>query len=111
MNTKLSAALVIAAVLAVAGCSSTSTPTSNVTTFPPTIPTLRDVVIQAGCTEYTPATEVGTKDGGTCKVGGHDLYIYTFGDDSARDNWLKAAKAAGALGSFQQGTSWVIQTL
>jgi len=31
--------------------------------------------------------------------------------DTARDNWLKIAKPAGALGSFEQGTSWIIQTM
>ena len=113
MHTKLSAALVIAAVMAVAGCSSTSTPTSDTTTHPPTGSTIQQLASQAGCADApTPSSEVGTKDGAKCtNAAGHDLYLYTFADDSARDNWLKVGKAAGALGSFQQGTSWVIQTL
>ena len=101
-----------AAVLALTGCSSsTPAPRTDITTFAPTLPSLETVATQAGCTEYTPSAEVGTTAGATCTVGGHELYVYTFGDDSARDSWLKVAKSAGALGTFQSGTSWVIQTL
>ena len=81
------------------------------TTYPPTVWTLQVVAQHARCVTMTPTTEIGTKDAATCTVNGHDLYLYTFADDAARDNWLKVGKAAGALGSFQEGTSWVIQTL
>lgn len=119
MNGKLSTALAAAAVLALAGCSSSTTSAASSTPTPsPTTSaqagylTMTQVAREAGCTDsYTPSSEVGTKDGGTCTVNGHEVYFYTFADDSARDNWLKAAKAASALGSFQQGSSWVIQSL
>jgi len=94
-------ALVILAA-ALAGCSS-SAPL-----------TLAQVATKAGCVypnTPTPGTEVGTKEAAKCTKDGHDLYLYTFADDSARDNWLKLAKNAGALGSFEQGTSWVVQTM
>lgn len=113
MNRKLA---VVATVLLAAGsltaCGS-SAPRTDITTYPTANPplTLRQVAEKAGCSEMTLSAEVGTKEGATCKVGGHDLYLYTFADDSARNAWLKAGKAAGALGSFQQGESWVIQTL
>lgn len=80
-------------------------------TSPPKAMTLRQVADHAGCAQMTPTTEVGTKEAATCTVGGHDLYLYTFADDSARDAWLKVGKAAGALGSFEQGESFVIQTM
>lgn len=94
--------IVIAVILAaaLAGCSS------------PAPLTLAQVATKAGCADTpTPGTGVGTKEAAKCTKDGHDLYLYTFADDSARDNWLKVAKNAGALGSFQQGTSWVIQTM
>ena len=101
------------AALALSGCSTSQAPGSDTTTYPPTVWTLQVVAQHAGCVTMTPTTEIGTKDAATCTVNGHDLYLYlyTFADDSARDNWLKIGKAAGALGSFQEGTSWVIQTL
>jgi len=95
---RIAIAVILAAALA--GCSS------------PAPLTLAQVATKAGCTDTpTPSTEVGTKEAAKCTKDGHDLYLYTFADDSARDNWLKIGKAAGALGSFQEGTSWVIQTL
>jgi len=39
------------------------------------------------------------------------VYLYTFADDSARDNWLKIARGAGAIGTFGVGPAWVIQGL
>jgi hypothetical protein len=108
---KLSALVGAVAVLALAGCSTSKAPTSDMTTYPPTVWTLQVVAQHARCVTMTPTTEIGTKDAATCTVNGHDLYLYTFADDAARDNWLKVGKAAGALGSFQEGTSWVIQTL
>jgi hypothetical protein len=101
----------IVAILALVGCSSSSQLASDTTTYPPTVWTLQVVAQHAGCVTMTPTTEIGTKDAATCTKGGHDLYLYTFADDTARDNWLKIAKAAGALGSFEQGTSWIIQTM
>jgi len=102
--------LTAVAVLALAGCSSSKGTTSAPAGAAPL--TLAQVATKAGCADTpTPSTEVGTKEGAKCTKDGHDLYLYTFADDSARDNWLKVGKAAGALGSFQQGTSWVIQTL
>jgi len=95
---RIAVALIVAAALA--GCSS------------PAPLTLAQVATKAGCADTpTPSKEVGTKDAAKCTKGGHDLYLYTFADDSARDNWLKLAKNAGALGSFEQGTSWVVQTM
>ena len=110
---RLSAAVAAVAVLALAGCSS-STPAGSAPSAPAgDAPlTLAQVATKAGCADTpTPSTEVGTKEGAKCTKGGHDLYLYTFADDSARDNWMKVAKNAGALGSFEQGTSWVIQTM
>jgi hypothetical protein len=100
MSTKLTA-LVAGAVLALAGCGGGEKPL-----------TMEEVVAKAGCSDAKPtAGQVGTKEAAICTKGGHDIYLYTFADDTARDNWLKIAKAAGALGSFAQGTSWVAQTL
>jgi hypothetical protein len=105
-------ALAAITVLALAGCSSAATTKGpNAAPAAPTVMTLAQVATKAGCVTTTPTAEVGTKEGVTCNVGGHDLYVYTFADDSARDNWLKIGKAAGALGTFQSGESWVIQTL
>lgn len=95
---RIAVAVILAAALA--GCSS------------PAPLTLAQVATKAGCEGTpTPGSEVGTKEAAKCTVGGHDVYLYTFADDSARDNWLKIGKSAGAIGSFQQGTSWVIQTM
>jgi hypothetical protein len=93
-------AIAVVILAALAGCSS------------PAPLTLAQVATKAGCEgAATPGAQVGTTGAAKCTKGGHDLYLYTFADDSARDNWLKVAKNAGALGSFQQGTSWVIQTM
>ena len=98
---RIAATLILAASLA--GCSSSAAPAPL---------TLAQVAAKAGCEgATTPGTQTGTKEAAKCTKGGHDLYLYTFADDSARDNWMKLAKNAGALGSFEQGTSWVIQTM
>ena len=110
MNTRLSAAVGAAAILTLAGCSSSTSPGSTTANAPAPL-TIAQVAAKAGCATTTPSSEVGTKDGAMCTVNGHDLYLYTFADNTARDNWLKVGKAAGALGSFHEGTSWVIQTL
>ena len=108
---RLSAAVAAVAVLALAGCSS-STPAGSTSAKAAGPLTMTEVAAKAGCTDSKPGNvQVGTKEAATCTKGGHDLYLYTFADDTARDNWLKIAKAAGALGSFEQGTSWIVQTM
>lgn len=109
--------VIAAAMLALAGCGggTTSSTTSGAATAAgggdkPL--TMTEVEAKAGCTDAKAGdVQVGTKEAAICTVGGHDVYLYTFGDDTARDNWLKIAKSAGALGTFQQGTSWVAQTM
>ena len=94
----------IAAVLALAACSSAA-PAA------PAIASASDLTSKAGCSSSYVAgsTQPGIKDGGKCTVDGVDVYLYTFADDAARDNWLKIASGAGAIGTFGIGPSWVIQ--
>lgn len=47
----------------------------------------------------------------SARADGETVYLYTFADDSARDNWLKIARGAGAIGTFGVGPAWVIQGL
>lgn len=95
---KLAAAAVLA--VALVGCSS------------PTPLTLAQVATKAGCEgATTPGSSAGTKDAAKCTKAGRVVYLYTFADDKARDAWLKVAQGAGALGSFETGTSYVIQTI
>lgn len=102
--------LAAVAVLALAGCSSSKGASSAPAGAAPL--TIAQVATKVGCTDVKAGdVQVGTKEAATCTKAGHDLYLYTFADDSARDNWLKVANAAGALGSFEQGTSWVAQTM
>jgi len=95
----------IAAVLALAACS--STPAA------PAIASASDLASKAGCSSSYVAgsSQPGIKDGGKCTVDGETVYLYTFADDSARDNWLKIARGAGAIGTFGVGPAWVIQGL
>jgi hypothetical protein len=102
-------ALVAVAVLALAGCSTAK----GTTAAPEATPlTIAQVAAKVGCADVKAGDlQVGTKEAATCTKAGHTLYLYTFADDSARDGWMKVAKGAGALGSFEQGTSWVAQTM
>ena len=108
MNARLSASLLAVAVFGVAGCSSSVSAGSVVSAVAPLSPV--QVATNAGCTGIGPITNIGTIKGVSCTLSGHDVYVFTFVDDIARDNWLKTAKAAGATGSFQQGPRWIIQT-
>lgn len=109
MNAKLSTALVIAAVLAVAGCSSTATPAPTTTTAPPGNLTVQQVATQVGCGATAPAeTQIYTLDAATCYLGDKTLYIYTFSSDKLRDQWLTVARSFG--GQYQVGAGWVVQT-
>jgi ABC-type Fe3+-hydroxamate transport system substrate-binding protein len=106
-------ALTAVATLALAGCSS-STPAGSASASAASDKplTMTEVEAKVGCTDVKSGdVQVGTKEAAICTVDGHDVYLYTFGDDAARDGWLKVAKAAGALGTFAQGTSWVAQTM
>jgi len=103
-------ALAAVAVLALAGCSTAKGTTAAPADAAPL--TLAQVATKVGCADMKAGdVQVGTKEAATCTKAGHTLYLYTFADDSARDGWMKVAKAAGALGSFEQGTSWVAQTV
>jgi hypothetical protein len=98
---RLSAALVAVIAVVLTGCGGGDQPL-----------TLKQVAAKAGCSDVKAGElQIYTKEAATCTKGGHDLYIYTFADDGARDNWMKVAKAAGGPGSFAQGTSWIVQTM
>jgi len=96
--------------LLVGGCSSggASAPASAAAAM-----TASDLAGKAGCgSSWKPgSTSPGIKEGGRCQIDGVDVYVYTFADDAARDSWLQIAKGAGAIGTFGQGSSWVIQGL
>lgn len=116
MNARLNAALVAFVALALAGCSSSTPAAKGTAARTATVMdeplTMKEVAAKAGCSDLKEGNvQIYTKEAAICTKGGHDLYLYTFADDAARDNWLKVGKAAGAPGSFQQGTSWVIQTM
>jgi hypothetical protein len=64
--------------------------------------TVQQMATRLGCTYEGGSTEVYVKEGGPC--GGWTLY--TFGDNTARDNWVKAAKGFG--GNFLEGDRWVV---
>lgn len=77
----------------------------------PSIASASELASKAGCSSsfVADSSQPGIKDGGKCTVEGVDVYLYTFADDTARDNWLKIAKGAGAIGTFGVGPAWVIQ--
>ena len=101
MNIPTRIALSILTAATLVGCSSTPTPL-----------TMAQVATKAGCDgATTPGSSTGVKEAANCTKAGHKLYLYTFADDKARDSWLKLAQGAGALGSFESGTSYVIQTM
>ena len=104
------AGLTAASVLALAGCGGANTlKTAGGGDKPLTI---KAVAAKVGCVDVNQGNlPLGTKGAAICARGGHFVYLYMFGDDAARDKWLKVAKGAGALGTFQQGTSWVAQTV
>lgn len=60
----------------------------------------RPPAAEAGCNDVKAGdVQLGTKEPAVCTKDGHDLYLYTFADDGARDNWLETAKSFGALRS------------
>jgi hypothetical protein len=74
--------------------------------------TMPDVLAMAGCTDSKQGdVQIYTKEAATCTKDGHDLHLYTFADDAARDSWLKMVTDTGGPGSMVFGTSWVIQTV
>ena len=93
--------LAAVAVLALAGCGGGGAPL-----------TMAEVAAQVGCSDMKAGdVQIYTKEAATCTKGGQDVYLYTFADDGARDNWMKTARAAGGPGTFQQGTSWIAQSI
>jgi predicted small secreted protein len=68
-----------------------------------------DLAKAAGCTGYQkqdPA--LYEQEEGACQINGTDIYVVTFADTAARDNWMKVAKAAGASGFMSEGDKWVL---
>jgi hypothetical protein len=104
------AALTAVTVLGVAGCGGGTT--VKTTLRGEKRLTITEVAARVGCTYMNAGNlPLGAKEAAICVRGGHDVYLYTFGSDTARDSWLKVARGAGALGTFQHGTSWAAQTL
>lgn len=69
-----------------------------------------DLAKAAGCTGYAKGeAQMFTQETGQCQINGTDIYVATFKDGDARDNWMKTAKAAGASGYFGEGATWVLQ--
>jgi hypothetical protein len=71
-----------------------------------------DLAKAASCTGYQKDSEAQmfAQESGTCQIDGKDVYVATFADGAARDNWMKTAKAAGASGFFGEGAKWVLQS-
>jgi hypothetical protein len=49
------------------------------------------------------------QENGECTIDGQTIYVMTFADTNARDQWMKVAKTMGAGGSFADGDLWVLQ--
>lgn len=104
MTTRLSYAAATAALaLLLPGCSSSASSSFN---------SASAIATKIGCTGWTADSppQMYVKEGGQCTIGSATVYVNLFADDAARNNWLKAAKAMGAAGSFAQGERWVIQS-
>lgn len=70
-----------------------------------------DLAKAAGCSGYAKQdAQMYTQESGSCQIDGQDVYIATFADQTARDNYMKVAKAAGASGYFGEGAKWVLQS-
>lgn len=94
----------IGIVLALTACGSGAT-TSGTTSQAPQ--TAADLATKIGCTGYTQSSEeMYVKEGGDCTLNGQTVYVNTYADDTARDQYLEVAKSTG--GTYAQGPKWVI---
>jgi hypothetical protein len=106
--------LIGAAVLALAltGCGgtgeATSPTTTSTTTTAPARLTAADIAHAAGCQGYAADSEVAlfAEQNGPCEIGGNEIYVTTFHDNTLRDQWLEMARMAG--GVFGVGDRWTI---
>lgn len=101
MNTRIGA-LMIAGALSLAGCGGGGGQDYG---------SAAEVAKAAGCGGYEKSeTQMFTQETGSCQIDGKDVYVMTFADEAARDNWMKTAKSAGASGFFGEGAKWVLQS-
>lgn len=69
-----------------------------------------DLAKAASCSGYQKDSEpeMFVQEQGNCQIDGKDVVVYVFADNTARDNWVKVAKAAGASGYIGEGSKWVL---
>lgn len=71
--------------------------------------TLEQLAADIGCTKVDDGGEQAlTRESGSCKLDGEDIYLQTFADGDQQDEWRAMADAAG--GVFVVGDQWVVQT-
>jgi len=96
------APLLLAALLAVGACGGTDKPADD---GPPSLSQLAD---QIGCTNLEPDADlVGVREGGSCRMGGTDLFLYTYTDADQQEAIHDVSRLGG--GVWVVGERWEAQ--
>ena len=68
-----------------------------------------DVAKLIGCSSYNnDQDQLYVADGGTCRLAGHDVFVYYFANNGDRDKWVSTAQQM-AGGNYLVGDRWTAQ--
>lgn len=99
-NRTIIVGLATVAVVGIAGCSNSGTSANAEATTPESVAT------SIGCTNVTSDSthEIYVKSVSTCQLGGKQVRLYSFANETDRDNWMKVATSfTGSGTTFPQG--------
>lgn len=98
MNIKstITTAFAVTVIFGVAACGSTAS--SN----QPAVTTPESVAASIGCTNVTAGStqEIYVKSLSTCQLDGKKVNLYSFANETDRDNWMKVASSFSGSGTY-----------